>query len=155
MFKSIDGQQWDTMLITYRRNGMDGGKKPFLIFIDFKSKRIKESKYSTIKIIKLTQYQRVKVVVQELKSDDSGVRLPLILQSQALIDGDYIYIYLTINPTVKLKPSSNDYTEDLSKGNLYITDEAEAKKFFGILFPFYQTARAAIDFVPASFQQEI
>ncbi len=148
MFKSIDGQQWDVILMTYRRNGMDGGNKPFLIFIDFKSKVvIQESKYSTIKTIKLTQYQRVKELVQELKSGDSGVRRPLTLQSQALIDGDY--------PTVNLKPSSNDYTEDLSKGNLYITDEAEAKKFFGILFPFYQKARAAIDFVPESFQQEI
>ena len=153
LFKSIEGQQWDVMLMTYRRNGMDGGNKPFLIFIDFKSKRIQESKYSTIKSIKLTQYQRVKEF--ELKSGGSGVRRPLTLQSQALIDGDYIYIYLTTYPTFKLKPSSNDYTEDLSKGNLYITDEAEAKKFFGILFPFYQTARAAIDSVPESFQQEI
>jgi len=139
MFKSIDGQQWDTMLMTYKRIGVNGEQKPFLIFIDFKSKLvIQESKFSTIKTIKLTQYQRVKELVQELKSGDSGVRRPLTLQSQALIDGDYIYIYLTTYPTVKLKPSSNNYTEDLSKGNLYITDEAEAKKFFGILFPFYQ-----------------
>jgi hypothetical protein len=40
MFKSIDGQQWDTMLMTYRRDGVNGEQKPFLIFIDFKSKGI-------------------------------------------------------------------------------------------------------------------
>jgi hypothetical protein len=40
MFKSIDDQQWDTMLMTYRQDGVDGEKKPFLIFINFKSKRI-------------------------------------------------------------------------------------------------------------------
>ena len=30
MFKSIDGQQWDTMLMTYRRDGVNGEQKPFL-----------------------------------------------------------------------------------------------------------------------------
>ena len=88
------------------------------------------------------------------KSGDSDGRRPLTLQSEALINGDYIYIYVTTYPTFKLKSFGMDYTEDLSKGNLYITDEAEAKKFFGILFPFYQTARAAIDSVPESVQQE-
>ena len=155
MFKSIDGQQWDTMLMTYRRDGVNGEKKPFLIFIDFKSKRVvKESKHSTIKHLKLTQYQHVKELVKDLvnetKSGDSDVRRPPTLQSQALIDGDFMYIYLTTYPSVTLKSSSNDYTEDFSKGNLYITDEGEAKKFFGILFRFYQTVRAAIDSVPES-----
>ena len=88
------------------------------------------------------------------KSGDSDGRRPLTLQSEALINGDYIYIYVTTYPTFKLKSFGKDYTEDLSKGNLYITDEAETKKFFGILFPFYQTARAAIDSVPESVQQE-
>ena len=167
MYKSINGQQWDTMLMTYRRTGVNGEiMKPFLIFIDFKSKQIviKESKQSTIKHLKLTQYQHVKNLVEELvdklkkkksggDSDVSHCPPPLTLQSQALIDGDYIYIYLTTYPlSVKLLKTiciSNDYTEDLSRGNLYITDEAEAKKFFGILFPFYETAsRAAIDSVP-------
>ena len=165
MYKSINGQQWDTMLMTYRRTGVNGEiMKPFLIFIDFKSKRvIKESKQSTIKHLKLTQYQHVNNLVEELvdklkkkkksggDSDVSHRPPPLTLQSQALINGDYIYIYLTTYPLVKLLKTSisNDYTEDLLRGNLYITDEAEAKKFFGILFPFYETAsRAAIDSVP-------
>jgi hypothetical protein len=189
MFKSIDGQQWDTMLMTYRRDGVNGEQKPFLIFIDFKSKGILESKQSTKTPLKLTQYQYVKELVKKLadeekelvkelinevelvnedkelvkkskrkpkkkKSGDSDGRRPLTLQSEALINGDYIYIYVTTYPTSKLKSFGKDYTEDLSKGNLYITDEAEAKKFFGILFPFYQTARAAIDSVPESVQQE-
>ena len=132
---------------------MNGEKKPFLIFIDFKSKRVimesKKGKRSTKKL-DLTQYQLVKQLVKELKSGDSDVRHPPTLQSQALIDGDFMYIYLTTYPSVTLKSSSNDYTEDFSKGNLYITDEGEAKKFFGILFPFYQTVRAAIDSVPES-----
>jgi len=157
MFKSINGQQWDTMLMTYRRDGEGGEMKPFLIFIDFKSKHIvKESKQLTKTPVKLTQYQYlkklVKLLVNETKSGDSDVRRPLTLQSKALINGDFIYIYLTTHPTLKLKSFGNDYKEDLSKGNLYITDEAEAKKFFGILFPFYQTARAAIDSVPESVQ---
>jgi len=130
---------------------VNGEKKPFLIFIDFKSKSIirrwKKVKCST-KELDLTQYQLVKKLVQELKSGDSDVRHPPTLQSQALIDGDYMYIYLTTYPSVKPKWSSNDYTEDISKGNLYITNEAEAKKFFGILFPFYQTVRAAINSTP-------
>jgi hypothetical protein len=189
MFKSIDGQQWDTMLMTYRRDGVNGEQKPFLIFIDFKSKRIMESKQSTKTPVELTQYQYLKELVKKLadeekelmkelinevelvnedkellkkskrkpkkkKSGDSDGRRPLTLQSEALINGDYIYIYVTTYPTFKLKSFGKDYTEDLSKGNLYITDEAEAKKFFGILFPFYQTARAAIDSVPESVQQE-
>ena len=189
MFKSIDGQQWDTMLMTYRRDGVNGEQKPFLIFIDFKSKAIMESKQSTKTPLKLTQYQYVKELVKKLadeekelvkelinevelvnedkelvkkskrkpkkkKSGDSDGRRPLTLQSEALINGDYIYIYVTTYPTSKLKSFGKDYTEDLSKGNLYITDEAEAKKFFGILFPFYQTARAAIDSVPETVQQE-
>jgi len=148
MFKSIDGQQWDTMLMTYRREGVNGEKKPFLIFIDFKSKRvIMESKKGkrSIKKLDLTQYQLVKQLVQELKSGDSDVRHPLTLQSQALIDGDFMYIYLTTYPSVTLKLSSNEYAEDYLKGNLYITNEAEAKQFFGILHPFYQTAQADID----------
>jgi hypothetical protein len=165
MFKSIDGQQWDTMLMTYRRDGVNGEQKPFLIFIDFKSKGIMESKQSTKTPVELTQYQYVKELVKVLvnkskrkptkkKSVDSDGRRPLTLQSEALINGDYIYIYVTTYPTSKLKSFGKDYTEDLSKGNLYITDEAEAKKFFGILFPFYQTARAAIDSVPETVQQE-
>jgi hypothetical protein len=40
MFKSINGQQLDSMIMTYRRDGVIGEKKPFLIFINFKSKRI-------------------------------------------------------------------------------------------------------------------
>jgi hypothetical protein len=164
MFKSINGQQWDIMLMTYRRDGEGGEMKPFLIFIDFTSKsvikRSKTDKCSMKEELDLSRYQLVKNMIQELKSSDSDVssssstcRRPLTLQSQALINGDFIYIYLTTYPSVK--PSSNNkYTEDLSKGNLYITDEAEAKEFFGILFPFYQTARAAIDSVPESVQQE-
>jgi len=157
MFKSINGQQWDSMIMTYRRDGVNGEKKPFLIFIDFKSKSIirrwKKVKCST-KELDLTQYQLVKKLVQELKSGDSDVRHPPTLQSQALIDGDYMYIYLTTYPLVKPKWSSNDYTEDISKGNLYITNEAEAKKFFGILFPFYQTVRAAINSTPRRFARK-
>jgi hypothetical protein len=69
MFKSIDGQQWDTILMTYRRDGVNGEKKPFLIFIDFKSKRVimesKKGKRSTKKL-DLTQYQLVKQLVKEL-----------------------------------------------------------------------------------------
>ena len=158
IFKSINGQQWDIMLMTYRRDEEDGEMKPFLIFIDFTSKSIikrsKKDKCSMKDELDLSQYQLVKNMVQELKSSDSDVssssstsRRPLTLQSQALINGDFIYIYLTTYPSVK--PSSNNkYTEDLSKGNLYITDEAESKKFYGILFPFYQTTRAAIDSIP-------
>jgi len=151
MFKSIDGQQWDTMLMTYRREGVNGEKKPFLIFIDFKSKRVimesKKGKRSTKKL-DLTQYQLVKQLVQELKSGDSDARYPPTLQLQALIDGDFMYIYLTTYPSVTLKSSSNEYAEDYLKGNLYITNEAEAKQFFGILHPFYQTAQAEIDSAP-------
>ena len=76
MFKSIDGQQWDTMLMTYRRTGVNGEiMKPFLIFIDFKSKHIvmKESINSTIKPIKLNQYhQYEKELVEELKKSSGG-----------------------------------------------------------------------------------
>jgi hypothetical protein len=108
------------------------------------SKKCKRS----IKKLDLTQYQLVKKLVQELKSGDSDVRHPPTLQSQALIDGDFMYIYLTTYPSVTLKSSSNEYAEDYLKGNLYITNEAEAKQFFGILHPFYQTAQADIDSAP-------
>jgi hypothetical protein len=143
------------MLMTYRWNRVNGEQKPFLIFIEFKSKSImKGSKKDKGKCstknkekLDLNQYQLVKNLVQELKSGDSDVRCrPLTLQSQALINSDFMYIYLTTYPAVE--PSSNEYKEDLSKGNLFITNEAEAKRFFGIVFPFYQTARAAIDSVP-------
>jgi hypothetical protein len=87
-------------------------------------------------------------LVKELKSGDSDVRHPPTLQSQALIDGDLMYIYLTTYATVTLKSSSNEYAEDYLKGILYITNEAEAKQFFGILHPFYQTAQAGIDSAP-------
>jgi hypothetical protein len=86
-------------------------------------------------------------LVKEFKSGDKDVRHPPTLQSQAFIDGDFMYIYLTTYPSVTLKSSSNEYVEDYLKGNLYITNEAEAKQFFGILHPFYQTAQADIDSV--------
>jgi len=139
MFKSIDGQQWDTMLMTYRRTGVDGEQKPFLIFIDFKSKQISESNKPKVKIFSLSQYEAVMGLVKYLRSDGGKVcnRTP---QTQALIDGDFIYIYLTTHPVVSSRITNQE--------NLYISNEDEAKQFFGILFPFYQTARAAMDSAP-------
>ena len=139
MFKSIDGQQWDTMLMTYRRTGVDGEQKPFLIFIDFKSKQISESNKPKVKIFSLSQYEAVMDLVKYLRSDGGKVynRTP---QTQALIDGDFIYIYLTTHPVVSSRITNQE--------NLYISNEDEAKQFFGILFPFYQTARAAMDSAP-------
>ena len=139
MFKSIDGQQWDTMFMTYRRTGVDGEQKPFLIFIDFKSKQISESNKPKVKIFSLSQYEAVMELVKYLRSDGGKVynRTP---QTQALIDGDFIYIYLTTHPVVPSRITNQE--------NLYISNEDEAKQFFGILFPFYQTARAAMDSAP-------
>jgi hypothetical protein len=57
-------------------------------------------------------------------------------QSQALKNGQFIYIYLTTYPNID--KSTNHPT-------LYITDEAEVKQFFGMLYPFYQTMRSVID----------
>jgi hypothetical protein len=136
MLKSCPDQQWDSMIITSIIDPIDGKKtSPFVIFIEFKSWQTKASIPST-RQQNLDQYDVVMKLHKFLNSKDCTTRCYDSSQSLALKDGQFIYIYLTTYPKIKKRTT---------QPNLYITDEAEAKQFFGMLFPFYQTVRSSID----------
>ena len=62
-------------------------------------------------------------------------------QCEALVMGQYSYVYLTTYNKVKIR---DEFENDIVKKNLIIMENSQAKRFFGILYPFYKTARAAI-----------
>ena len=171
MHKSSRGQQWDFMITTYRKGQHDGEDTPFIIFVDFKSSGVatplatdnssatmyKQERAnwspsmddgSTIDTTckqtrwggNVKQYQKVKGLQQYLSKnvDNRYIMTPL---SQALVDGNYVYVYLT---TYEEVDSEESYYHDIVEGTLAITNRADTKKFFGILFPFYDCARSAI-----------
>jgi hypothetical protein len=134
MLKSCLGQQWDSMIITSIIDPIDGRKtSPFVIFIEFKSWQTKASIPSSIRQQNLDQYDVVMKLHTFLNSKDFTTRCYDSPQSLALKEGQF---YLTTNPKIKKRTIHP---------KLYITDEAEAKQFFGMLFPFYQTVRSSID----------
>ena len=134
MLKSCPGQRWDSMIITSAIDPTDQRETPFVIFIEFKSCQIKASMPS-MRHQNLDQYDTVMKLHTFLNSEEctGSYDSP---QSRALKNGQFIYIYLTTYPNMKKRTK---YPK------LYITDEAEAREFFGMLFPFYQTVRSAID----------
>ena len=136
MLKSCPGQQWDSMIITSIIDPIDGRKtSPFVIFIEFKSWQTKAS-IPSIRQQNLDQYDVVMKLHKFLNSKDCTTGCYDSPQSLALKEGQFIYIYLTTYPKIKKRTIHP---------KLYITDETEAKQFFGMLFPFYQTVQSSID----------
>lgn len=135
MLKSCPGQRWDSMIITSRiyPNSKKRRKTPFVIFIEFKSW---QTRALSTRQQNLDQYNAVMKLHKFLNSEDCTGCYDSP-QSQALKDGQFIYIYLTTYPNID---KSTTHPKQL-----YITDETEAERFFGILFPFYQAVRSAID----------
>ena len=121
----------------------DKGTKPLVIFVDFKSRRVSEKDEDRTQspfLLNSDQYGYVKDLVQYLK-EEQQLGKPMNAALQALAEGDYVYIYLSTSETVALKDTC--WTDDIDCGKLIVMSAAESKRFFGILYPFYRSARLA------------
>ena len=126
---SAKGQQYDLMLVSLVKG------KPFVLFIDFKSKKIlkPDEVKSSCKEFKadMLQFQRVKSVIEELR--EFKERSPV---SQALVDGNYAFVYATTHPVV------NNEDKD---PRVYVANEEETTEFMSIIKPFYRSSRLTAD----------
>ena len=79
----------------------------------------------------MLQFQRVKNVIEELRGFKE--RSPV---SQALVDGDYAFVYATTHPVV------NNEDKD---PHVNVANEEEMMKFMSIIEPFYRSSRVTAD----------
>ena len=142
IFQSIAGQRWDFMITTYRLKGDDW--VPFIIFVECKSKRVKDPVHSSNEKAypqDLTQYNRVLEFVKYLKDrKDSKEQNDLSEACQALIEDDFTFVYLSTHP----KNDGDANAVRKSRGKLVIMNEYNCNKFFGPIHTFYEVARSTL-----------
>ena len=128
IYLSADGQQYDLMLV-YVVKG-----KPFVLFIDFKSKQILEPAQENVPAVEFTpdfkQFHEVEKAVIELGAlGETGKLSPV---SQALADGNYAFVYATTHSHVK----------QVDDSKVYVANNKEMMRFMSFLKPFYESSRA-------------
>ena len=142
IFQSIAGQRWDFMITTYRLKGDDW--VPFIIFVECKSKRVKDPVNSSIEKTfpqDLIQYNRVLEFVKYLKDrKDLKEQNDLSEACQALIKDDFTFIYLSTHQ--KNEDDVDAYQRSL--GKLVIMNEYNCNNFFGPIYTFYEVARSTL-----------
>jgi hypothetical protein len=133
MFESLKGQGFDLLLAF-----MSGGRCHVLIFDAKSAEVIPSSSNETVKptTLKCDQFTNFLKLIDALKELSNTTELSSICQ--ALVEGNYHFIYLTTYADVK--PDKNT---DLSKHpNLKITKKADAKEFFGMMWPVVKSFRS-------------
>jgi hypothetical protein len=129
IYTSANGQQYDLMLV-YLAKG-----KPFVLFIDFKSKRILEPSAKALPVVEFTpdfeQFRKVQNAILEVGALGGKEKLSPV--SQALVDGNYAFVYATTHPNVK----------QADDNKVYVTTNDEMMKFMSLLKPYYELSRSA------------
>lgn len=138
MYQSSKGQGFDR-LISFLVKKTDGSleiNKAFLVFMDEKSSAVRVGKNEKAEPKKLDcrQYERVQSLANELRRLRDEENLPLSLESQALVEGQYKFVYTTTYKDVRSMVKRDR--------NLVVCDEKAARKFFGIMWPFVCTVRS-------------
>ena len=131
IYLSAKGQQSDLMLVSLVKG------KPFVLFIEFNSEQILATENrSSCKEFKVDMQQFLKVnsVIKELR--EFKKRSPV---SQALVDGNYAFVYATTHPVV------NKTIED---PHVYVANEKEMMDFMSIIEPYYRSSRSIADIIP-------
>ena len=130
------------MITTYRLKGDDW--VPFIIFVECKSKRVKDPVNSSIEKTfpqDLIQYNRVLEFVKYLKDrKDLKEQNDLSEACQALIKDDFTFIYLSTHQ--KNEDDVDAYQR--SRGKLVIMNEYNCNNFFGPIYTFYEVARSTL-----------
>jgi hypothetical protein len=127
-----------------------GTKKPFVIFLDCKS-QINSVKFNKKKVkvedegvkkLTLQQYRYTENLQQGLIALSKMEQLDPV--SQAVADGDFLFIYMCTHPIVKFYKDEEKkifmLLKDIPK-NVKCMKAEECKNFFGCMFPFYEEAR--------------
>lgn len=118
-------------------------KKAFLVFLDEKSSAVRahdESSQNAAaihspspKVLDCKQFERIKALASELRALRDENKIILSLESQALVDGDFKFIYVTTYADVTLE------SED---SRVHVSNEADTKSFFGFMWPFLRASHS-------------
>ncbi len=124
IYLSADRQQYDLMLVYLDKD------KPFVLFIDFKSKQIldpsvSEKDHAVQFTPDFEQFRNVQSAVIELGAMGGKEKLSPV--SQALVDGNYAFVCATTYPNVNKSDDSK----------VYVANDSEMMKFMPLLKPFY------------------
>lgn len=138
MYESRPGQGFDQLLsfLVTDPTHIDQ-KKAFLVFLDEKSYAVTESRKaldsSMSTEINCAQFERVQRLAAELSRLHAEEGLVLSLESQALVAGDFRFVYITTYASAG--PTSTDE-------KVIVCDAEDTERFFGIMWPFVRAVRS-------------
>jgi hypothetical protein len=120
----------------------------FILFIDNKCKQPEiyvpntDPPRRAAKTVKLKQFSYVEKFVEELGALEKK-KIELSPMSNALVKGNYRFVFLTTHPEVELQ--HNGEKVEQKPDRLVVMSAKESKNFFGILWDLYKAARGLHD----------
>lgn len=135
MYQSEKNQGFDQMLSFLVADPKQGStvSKAFLVFLDEKSMAVKDDRNVTHKEIDCEHFEQILLLASELARLHKEEGLILSKESEALVRGDFKFIYLTAYDNVYLSSTHP---------NVVACDANYAANFFGMLWPFVSASRS-------------